>query len=284
MPEETAAGKSGFWDIFYDARDRDRVLNATVISVKRPETLNGFYWELKFEGFEDTAAVLGLVPSSETGLPDEDMMGSFVNKKVNVKVKSIDKNSGIVACTRREVVEEARARLMNTLSEGEETWSLVRFVSGGRLGLDIGGGVVVGVPCSRAAFSRSVPLDMQYRPGQMVRVEIRVVNREKSEIEISVKNPWENEKFNRGDIVTGRVLKVDGDKLFVEVRQGVIGLAGCPVGKRVSEGEQLVFQVTAFNGAERKLHMVLFDSERIRGRRRARARRLRTGNDKESVR
>ncbi|RKO65733.1 hypothetical protein [Desulfofundulus salinus] len=271
-PEGTSITELDQWDIFYDAKDRDSVLSAVVTSVVRPKTLNGLYWELKFE---DADGVRGVVPSSETGLPSERTMNFFVNQKVNVKIKSIDRKNGIVACTRREVVEEAINHLLGTLTEGEEIPALVRFVSRRGVGLDIGGGVIVEVPYRNAAYSRSLPLDVIYRPGQLIRVTVQAIDKEKKDIRVSIKDPWENEEFSRGTILTGRVLKIRGREMFVEVRQGLVGLAGYPLNKRIEEGEQLPFQVMSFDRAERKLHLIVLDPERIRGRRVRRERRIR---------
>jgi small subunit ribosomal protein S1 len=271
MPEGISVGDLEQWDVFHDVKNRDGSLSAFVVSVITPKTLGGRYWELKFDGMRN---IRGLVPSSEAGLPDEGMLGLFIGQEVSVKIRSIDKKNGIVACTRREVVEEARARLVNTLIEGEEILALVRFATDRRVGLDIGGGVIIGVPRQAAAPSRSVPLNVQYRPGQLVLAVVQAVDK-KAGIEVSIKDPWENESFTRGDVVTGRIVRVRGKELFVEVeaRPGLIALAHQPAGKELKEGDAVPFQVTFFDSGKKKMHMDVLNPEWIRGRRAARARR-----------
>lgn len=272
MPEGTSVSDLEQWDVFHHVKNSDISMPAFVVSVVTPKTLNGRCWELRFDGMRN---IRGLVPFSEAGLLNEEMMGLFIDQEVNVKIKGIDKKNGIVACTRREVVEDARTRLVNTLVEGEEIPALVRFVAGGRVALDIGGGVIVSVPRSAAAPSRSIPLDVQYKPGQFVQAVVQAVNKEAGDIKVSIRDPWENESFSRGDIVTGRIVRLRGKELFVEVetRSGLIGLAHQPVGKEFKEGDVVPFQIMYFDSTERKLHMDALNPEWIRGRRAARARR-----------
>ncbi|MEW8958707.1 MAG: hypothetical protein AB2448_06290 [Moorella sp. (in: firmicutes)] len=269
-PEGFAGTELDCWDIFYDAKDRGKVLSGIVTSVVTPKTLKEFYWELRFK---EGDGIRGIVPASETGLPSERMMNFFIDQEVNVKIRHIDKKNGIVACTRREVVEEARTSLLNTLQAGEEVPALVRFISRRNVGLDIGGGVIIPVPYTKAAHSKSLPLEAIYKPGQLVTAVVEGIDKENKRIEVGIKDPWENADFSRGDIVSGKIIMIRGRNLFVEVRQGIVGIAGYPVGRKISEGERFPFQVLHYDKAGKKLHMVVFDPERIRGRRKLHARR-----------
>lgn len=277
-PEGFTGTELDCWDIFYDAKDRGKVLSGIVASVVTPKTLKEFYWELRFK---EVDGIRGIVPASETGLPSERMMNFFIDQEVNVKIRHIDKKNGIVACTRREVVEEARASLLNTLQEGEEVPALVRFISRRNVGLDIGGGVIIPVPYTKAAHSKSLPLEAIYKPGQLVTAVVEGIDKENKRIEVGIKDPWENADFSRGDIVSGKIIMIRGRNLFVEVRQGIVGIAGYPVGRKISEGERFPFQVLHYDKAGKKLHMVVFDPERIRGRRKLHARR-REGSSSQS--
>lgn len=266
-PEKTSTREMDYWDKLYDAKDRNSELYAFVVAVVQPETLQNLAWELEFEGITN---VRGLVPSSETGLPTEKMMNYFVGKEVKVKIKGIDKNNGLIACTRREVVDESRARIIKMIEEGQEIESMVRFVSDIWVGLDLGGGVIVDLDRKKAGVSRSVPLNVLYQEGQIVKVIVEKVDKSTNEINVIPVDPWQDVRYNRGDVVSGPVVRLGEKNIFITVRPGVIGIAPYPVSGKPSLGDRLVFKVNDFNPETRSLSLGLFDPELIRGRKKNR--------------
>lgn len=266
-PERNFKRETDHWNLLYDAKDRNTIMTATVIATRRHETLEGLAWELEFDGFPN---VRGLVPASETGLPNNKMMNFFVGKQINVRIKGIDRKNEIMACTRKELVEESRARLLHRVEEGMEFDAQVVFVTEIWLGVDIGGGLVYGFNLPEARVSRSLDLDELYREGQFIKARVDRVNKISGEIDISLIDPWENIKYNIGDTVTGTIIKFGNYNMFLEVKPGVVGIAPYPIMSKPRLGDKLVCKVELIDKIGRLLRLSLFDPELIRGRRKNR--------------
>ncbi|MBM7854919.1 small subunit ribosomal protein S1 [Desulfohalotomaculum tongense] len=258
-----------YWNMLYDAKDRNTILTAAVIATRRHETLEGLVWELEFN---DIPNIRGLVPASETGLPTERMMNFFVGKEINIRIKAIDKKSNLVACTRREIIEESKTYLINIAEEGLEFEAQVVFVTDTWLGVDIGGGVIVSFNPREARVSKSMQLDELYSEGQYIKAVVDKVDKTTGEIAVSLVDPWDHVRYMRGDVVTGTVVRLGINNIFLALCPGVVGIAPYPVNqKRPKLGDRLVCKVNNFNPKEKTISLALFDPELIRGRKKNRA-------------
>jgi small subunit ribosomal protein S1 len=258
-------------DVLHQARETGRVMEAVVSRVTYLET--GPVWEVSFPGLDGAR---GLVPRSEMDVPDY-LVNRMVGQVIRVKVKGVDRDTGLAACSRREAVADAAERLLGSVREGQVLECLVRAVlpaSDGkppRLVVDAGGGYLVEVPRRDAALSESVPLGAQCRPGQPVRAAVKRVDPQTGTLELSVKaanpDPWAGcPDYKRGDIVAGRVAAVarnrEGQRfVFVEAEgsPGVIGIAPVPLRGVLRRGDRVSCAVASFNREAKKLHL------RIRG-------------------
>ena len=274
LPEGLDSSQLDHLSFFYNSRDFDETVDAIVTAVITPETVGDRFWELKFPN--NGATIKGVVPLAETGIANSKTLGFFVGQTVGVKIKNIDKGNNLVACSRREAVEEMRWKIINNFTEGETIAGLVRFASLDYVGIDIGGGVIIPVPFSEVAFSPGVPLEILYQVGQLVNVIITSINKEKNEINIKLEDPWENTQLNRGDMVLGKVVKIQQGRAYVKVGN-IIGLAA--TGRNsLEENSSASFQVTLIDKVEKKLRLKPFAVERIRAKRKVRARREREKN------
>ncbi|AKX95744.1 RNA-binding S1 [Neomoorella thermoacetica] len=253
FPEGFKPGLSTL-NILYEARNNDWSIEAIVSRVTWPDG-QGAVWELIFPDIEE---VRGLVPASESGLPKNVPMEALTGQTIRVKVKGIDKENNLAACSRVEVVAEAKERLLKTLVEGEKLDALVRAVLArpSRLVLDIGGGVLVVVPREKAAYNRALPLNAQYNPGSLIKAQVEKIDRQEGIIEVAPINPWEKADFRRGDFISGKVIRVYGKRhVLVEVPPGITGLAPYPLRKTINQGDQVTCKVMAFNKAKKILHL-----------------------------
>ncbi len=270
-PERTLAG---FWNQLYNAKDCNNIITAYVAAVVPSETLRTRTWKLEFVEFEDVPTyVYGTVPYSETGLSDEELMNFFIKKEIKVKIKGIDKKNGIVVCTRREVVEESRTRIIHMIEEGQEIETMVSYVTDMRVGLDIGGGVIIDLNRRKAATSRSVPLGALYTEGTIVKAVVQGVDKNTKGIEISLVDPWQGLHYPRGTVISCPVVHLgEKDILFVSAHPGVVGITSCQEGRDKPElGERLLLQVEEFDPTEKLLRFGEYAPEKIRGRRKNRA-------------
>lgn len=267
-PEKAMSGDIEFWDRLYDAKDRNSEIYAMVVAVVQQETLQGLAWELEFDGAYN---VRGLVPFIETGLPTEKMMNYFVGEEVRVIIKGIDKKNNLVACTRREVVEQARDRIMKMVKEGQQIEAFVRFVTDIWVGLDLGGGVIVDLDRKRAGTSRSIPLNAIYNEGQRVNVIVEKVDRDSGLISVLPVDPWQEVRYAHGDKVLGKVVHLGEKNIFVSIRAGIVGIAPYPAnGKKSEIGDRLKFKVNKYDPVNKSLSLGYLDPELIRGRKKNR--------------
>ena len=103
----------------------------------------GETWEIEFD---DAPGITGLVPAEQTGLPEGTPVNAFVGSVISVKVMEINRKEGIVACSRKEVVNISLSKLLAAINVGQEISSIVKFVSDRNVYLDIGGGVIIRLP------------------------------------------------------------------------------------------------------------------------------------------
>jgi len=250
------------WEYLWQAKERGIPVEAVVEKVTWPDTLNTAVWELDLgEG------VKGVVPSSETGLADASLMTRFVGQRILVKVKGMDKENRVVACSRREVIADAQERLFQVLKQDMVINAVVKAVlppdpiagKPASLQVDIGGGVLVEVPRKQATRSYARLNDL-FRPGQVVKAKVIQVDPQASIIRVSLADvepdPWQTATFKRGEIVAGKVVNVS-DVVFVEVLPGLTGIAPLPLKGRLRRGDRITCQVTSFDREKKKLHLQL---------------------------
>ena len=247
--------RGGAWDRLYDAMQKGYPIEARITRVTWETDLP--VWELDLE------VARGLVPSSETGLGNPALMPKFTGQKVLVKVKGIDKNAGIVACSRREAVADAREQLFKYLKVGQDVDAVIRVVTPKRLVVDIGGGVLVEVPRSAATRRKALRLNELFEPGRQVCVRVNVLDRESNVISVTMVddvNPWEKApEFRRGDCVAGVVLNINSMFVMVEMMAvpGLVGLAPLPMRGDLNRGDRVTCMVANFNREKKKLSLRL---------------------------
>lgn len=263
-PEKDTEQITGIWNEIYDAKDRNTILSAKVVAVKIQETLAGSTWELEFEEFPN---IHGIVPFSETGLPKENIMNIFVGERVNVRIKGIDKRNNIVACTRRELVEEAHRRLLNIAKIDLEFEAPVVFTTEFQLGIDIGGGVLKIFHSRDSELLRSGKPNELYKIDQAVKVIIIKADKESGELEVALANPWDSVKYARGDVVIGKVIRLNKRYISLLLQPGIVGIAPYPINTPIPQyGQEIKCKVNSFAPQKREVSLSIFDPETIRGR------------------
>ncbi|MEW6727555.1 MAG: 30S ribosomal protein S1 [Bacillota bacterium] len=256
------------WETLFQAKERGTVLTARVGALDYPDGVPT--WILAFPNLDGAR---GLVPAAEAGV-DKSLMRRFVGQDIRVKVKGLDRDSGLVACSRREAVEEARTKL--NVRVGQVLECSVRAIlprdreSGKppRLLVDVGGGVMVEIPEARAALRLSQALNRQYRIGETVAAKVTEVTDDGLPV-LSVRHarpdPWACADFRRGSIIAGTVYTVrqtragHGRIVYVEphLTPGLLGIAPVPLVGEVKPGDRVTCAVATFDRASRKLRLRL---------------------------
>lgn len=273
-PEGTNYRDINPWDALYEARDKEQILNVNIVDVK-PINGQGYTWVVSLGEHEDLFGIVGLIPESESGLPDGTSMNWFKHQVVTAKIKGIDRKNSIVALTRKEVVEENMRRLLDQLEESEQLLALIRASSTRGIIVDIGGGVLIKIPRGEIKMSKSVPVEIQYPPEQFVRVQVTGIDKKERKIEIKMIDPWQPGEYTRGDLVTGKIVQIKDNIAFVQMKPGLVGIAPYPKSDQSKVGDSVNYQVQKYDSENKILHLKRWDEEiiRVRSLRRAQKRR-----------
>lgn len=270
---EPESQKINYWNRLYDAKDRNSIMTAYVTAIVEHETLKDPAWELEFR---DIPYVRGLIPYGETGLSTKRLMDVFVGKEIQLKIKGIDRKNSLIACTRREVIEESFAQIArkvkDNLKDNLETEAVVSYITDRLVGIDIGRGVIINIDHQKAGIPRSIPLSALYMEGIFVKIVINKIDENTKDIEASIVDPWQGLRYPRGTVISCSVVHLGEKNIFVSARLGVVGIAPYPVdGKKPEIGEKIKLQVVKFDPSEKILRLRYHNPEVIKGRRKNRA-------------
>ncbi len=108
------------------------------------------------------------------------------------------------------------------------------------------------IPRRFATRSRVERLPDIYKPGQKV-----LLRQSNTDVEIVVKDPWDNLVIRQGDIVAGTVIDTFPDRNFVliEVEPGLQGIANMPLRGCVARGDRVSAYVASVRPEERRLRL-----------------------------
>jgi small subunit ribosomal protein S1 len=254
--------EAGPWERLFQAKERAYTVAALIVAIDYPDGHPA--WELTFR---DYPGIRGIVPAGETDLPDQRLMQRFVGQSINVKIKGLDKENNLAACSRRDAVADARLRLYAEVQEGDMLECIVKAIlprediekRPERLLVDIGGGVLVEVNRSHAMLKLSQRLSQQYTPGQTVTARVTRVEPQKGIVEVSLKDgdAWDKVDYKRGQTISGTIVAVNGETCYIEpdATPGVMGIAPFPLRGEVRRGMRVSCKVNNFIRGTHKLRL-----------------------------
>lgn len=180
----------------------------------------------------DVYGLRGFVPASQLrvkGTTPEELIGMEIPMKI---LETDTKRNKLILSQRLAVQEEKaaqREKILGTLEAGQEvTGEVVRIADFGAF-IDLGGldGLL---PISEISWERvSHPSDV-LKVGQMITTRVLKVDKEKGHISLSLKqmqpDPWKEieDKFQEGQVVDGKVRKIQSFGAFVQIYPGVDAL------------------------------------------------------------
>lgn len=253
----------------YHVMRQNRIIDAQIVSVAYPEDTPT--WVATFKEYPD---VRGYIPASESGINEisESLMQRMVGLEINVKIKAIDKEHKILACSRKEAVETAEKLLKENLIEGQIIPVIVKAIlpstdnDPAALLVDISGGYLVKVEAGQAKRKLSQTLKNQYTPGQNIKVMVTATDPISVSVKKAYPSPWEQARsYERGQSLSGTVVDVkivnNNSIVFIEpdLTPGLTGIASYPLEGQVSIGDRLACFVANCIPEEEKLRL------RIRG-------------------
>jgi small subunit ribosomal protein S1 len=241
------------------------------------EIKGGF--EVKLAG-----AVRAFCPYSQMSLRRLDNPEAVVGTKISFRITDYSERGRNIVVSRRVLLEEEQARLKEearaTIVEGTTVPGTVTSLQKFGAFVDIGG--IEGlVPISEIGWTRVKDVSDVLSVGQQVQVVIKVIDKEKDRISLSLKDaladPWEEvaRKFPEGSFHTGTVSRLAPFGAFVTLSAGVDGLihiSRLGAGKRINhpreviqEGETVEVKVESFDRENRRLSLALAGAARAAG-------------------
>ena len=181
------------------------------------------------------AGMHAFLPVSQSDIQKVDKPEKILNKKINVYVERLYSDGKInIVVNRRKCMEEELERKRNNFFEntpiGSDVTGVVKsFTSFGAF-IDLGGfdGLLHINDMSWGHVTR--PKDF-VKKGQEIKLKVIRIDRKEKRINLSLKHytddPWVHfeEKYHVNDVVKGKVTKLTDFGAFIELEEGIEGLA-----------------------------------------------------------
>ncbi|MDA8431023.1 MAG: 30S ribosomal protein S1 [Geobacteraceae bacterium] len=215
-------------------------------------------------------------PFSQIALRRIDNPESLIGTRLAFRITDYAENGRNIVVSRRALLEEEQRRLREEaqagISEGMTVTGTVTSLQDFGAFVDIGGleGLL---PISEIGWTRVNDVREALSIGQQVQVVIKMIDREKERISLSLKDtladPWDRvlEKYPEGSFHTGNVSRLAPFGAFVTLGDGIDGLihiSKLGAGKRINnprevlkEGEAVEVRVEGVNRAERRISLAL---------------------------
>ena len=173
------------------------------------------------------------LPASQVDIRRPSDIGEFVGREIRAEILKIDEPRRNIVISRRKLIEsereEAKSRLLSTLTEGQIVRGVVKNIADFGAFVDLGGidGLLHITDMSWGRINH---------PSELVRIdddiEVKVLNidREKEKIALGLKqkdpSPWEEieKRFPIGSKVVGKVVNLMSYGAFVRLDEGIEGL------------------------------------------------------------
>lgn len=200
--------------------------NKSVIEVKVTRQVNGGVIAAYKE-------VTGFIPLSQLSDKYVENADEFMGQTLAVKVTRVDQKRGRVVFSHKAVLNEERQQKISAIWESLHVDDIVegtvmRFTDYGAF-IDLGG--IDGLlHISEISWGKLKHPQEVLEIGETVKVKILSMNEEKGKISLGLKQtmpePWSviNEKYEVGQVVSGKVVQIQNYGAFVELEPGLDGL------------------------------------------------------------
>ncbi|RMH28247.1 MAG: 30S ribosomal protein S1 [Planctomycetota bacterium] len=177
--------------------------------------------------------VPAFLPASQVDIRRPHDIGEFIGRRVRAEILKIDEDRRNIVVSRRKLIEaereEAKARLLSTIKEGDIVKGVVKNIADFGAFVDLGG--IDGLlHITDMSWTRVNHPSEMVRYGQDIEVKVLNIDLEKEKIALGLKqkepSPWEaiEEKFPVGARVRGKVVNLVSYGAFVQLEEGIEGL------------------------------------------------------------
>ncbi|MBC7084435.1 MAG: bifunctional 4-hydroxy-3-methylbut-2-enyl diphosphate reductase/30S ribosomal protein S1 [Firmicutes bacterium] len=232
--------------------DTERAWATVQRALDTGEVIEGEVTDVVKGGVVVDVGLRGFVPASHASRRPMADLSPLVGQTLRMKVLEADRAKRNVVLSARLVQEqeaaEAKARVLESLQEGEIVDGVVKRVVNFGAFVDIGEGVEGLLHVSDMAWTRTTDPHDVVKEGDHIRVKVLSVDRERERISLGLKqtlpDPWEDvtSRYPVGSIVTGKVTKLADFGAFVELEPGIEGLIHISqlADRRVSRPDEVV--------------------------------------------
>lgn len=219
------------------------------------------------------------VPSSQISNKFVQDLSSFKGKEFDFNIIEFNKAKRRIVAGRRELIQnqenEAKAKIFENLKVGDKIEGTVsRIVDFGAF-VDLGG--IDGlIHISQISWGRIKKVSDVLKEGDKVSAYILELDASKNKISLSLKdaekNPWflAKDKYNIGDIIEGKVVRMLEFGAFVEIEDGIDGLVHisqisqkhiAKVEDALSIGQTVKAKITEIDTDKKKISLSIKDAE-----------------------
>jgi len=191
-----------------------------ILAYENDEIVEGRIKEFNEKGFiiELEEGVEGFIPNNLIDIYRPKNPNTYINKKVNARIIKLNpERKQIILSVRRvleEKIEEKRQKLWEKIKDAEIVRGRVKDVSEEGLKVDLGFGILGFIPYNELSWFPIKNIYRNFQKGDIVKGKILKIDNERREVEISIRlaqpNPWEVflEKNPIGSILDGEIVKI----------------------------------------------------------------------------
>jgi small subunit ribosomal protein S1 len=213
--------------------DRQRRWELTMERCKEGQKVTGRIMRKVRGGLIVDIGMDAFLPASQVDIKHVAHVEDYIGQTLEFKLIKINPERRNVVISRRELLEEERARnrakLIEEIEEGQVRQGMVKNITDFGAFIDLFGldGLL---HITDMSWGRVADPSEILQVGQMVRVKVLHFDRERQRIALGLKqlepNPWDNieQRYPVGSIVRGRIVSLQPYGAFIELAKGVEGL------------------------------------------------------------
>ena len=275
MPVEVLIERFDEREGLFICSKRKAAIESAWLSMEPGAVVEGVVTGMNKGGLEvDVKGIRAFMPASQVDVYHVHDISVFLQQTVRADVTQVDRSDENVVISRRKLLERekaaARETLLSELAEGQVRQGVVRNVTDYGAFVDLGG--IDGLlHISDMSWARVQNAGEVVQVGQTLEVKVLKVDAKKERVSLGLKqimtNPWEGveDRYRRGQRLTGRVTRLADFGAFVEVEPGLEGLV--PIGEMswgqrvrhpsdlVSEGQVIEAEVLSVDPEKHRMSL-----------------------------
>ena len=181
----------------------------------------------------DLDVIQAFLPGSQVDVQPVKNFDDFLNKEFDFQIVKVDESRKNLVVSRKAILQESlnekRQEIMDKIKVGETISGMVKNITDFGAFIDLGG--VDGlIHITDFSWGRINHPSEVVSIGDTVDVQVIDYNKETSRISLGIKqlidNPWKSivDKYNVGDVISGKIVSIMNYGIFVEIEKGVEGL------------------------------------------------------------